>query len=551
MGKILVIFVALTAAKPALAQTESANFGSETFRPSPHADSFFSVESGAIAPSLDVRASLFLNYAYRPLVLYQANGLRLSSPLEHRLDAQITGAITLFDRLSIGLLVPVGLYQTDDPARAQVGIKPPDHTVFGDFRLEPKIGILNQAHHFIDLALLLDVTFPSSSRHSFAGDSSVSFGGELDVSHRFGPFRLAANFGYQWRNQQQYFDLTIGQELYYRFGAGFDLARLANKVAPIEFIGEIFGQTYAPKAFSGVAENPIEWLLGLRYSPLPWFALQAGAGRAILSGYGAPDFRAFFGATFVPLSKKETLETPPPALPPTPPPPPASQPVTPPPPPAIVDSDGDGVPDDIDKCPNKPGPAASNGCPQDLDSDGDGIPDSIDKCPNEPETINGFEDFDGCPDQGPSLIVITKTQIEIKEQVFFETGSEKIKKQSYNLLNQVAAAIINHVGLGKVRIEGHTDDVGNDAANMKLSQRRADAVRRYLIAEGVPQTRIEAIGYGETKPIASNQTTKGRELNRRVMFTILDGAQPPAKVEPKKPETKVELKKPEPNKNVQ
>jgi hypothetical protein len=87
---------------------------------------------------------------------------------------------------------------------------------------------------------------------------------------------------------------------------------------------------------------------------------------------------------------------------------------------------------------------------------------------------------------------------------------------------------------------------------LKLSQRRADAVRRYLIAEGMPQIRTEAIGYGQTKPIASNQTPKGRELNRRVMFTIIDALPPPATLEVKQPESKVEptkkpeVKKPEP-----
>jgi outer membrane protein OmpA-like peptidoglycan-associated protein len=604
------------------AQTDSANFASENFRPSPHGDSFFSVESGAIDPSIEVRTSLFLDYEYRPLQLYTASGQRLSGLLDHRLTAHVLGSVTLFDRLSIGLLVPVSLYETNDPKTAEAGVHPAEHAAFGDLRLEPKVGLLNQAHHFIDLALLADLTVPSATRHSYAGDSTVSAGGEADVSHRFGPFRVAGNFGFQWRQKVQSFDLVIGPELYYRFGGSFDLSRIDHP-APVEIIGEIYGRTSALTPFKNASQNPIEWVLGARWSVRQWLAFNIGGGRAINSGYGAPAARVFLGATFIPLeagAKQGEVDTDGDGIPdrldrcPTEPedkdgfqdedgcPDPDNDhdgipdvndkcPNEPedfdgfqdedgcPDPdndgdgiPDIKDkcpnepedfdgfqdedgcpdpdNDGDGIPDIKDKCPNEPedfdGFQDEDGCP-DPDNDGDGIPDVKDKCPNEPETINGFEDEDGCPDKGPpTLVVLTANSIDIKQKVFFETASDKLQAKSFGLLNQVAAVMKNHADIGKIRVEGHTDDTGNDASNLRLSQQRAESVKAYLVAQGVDPARLDAVGFGKTKPVASNQTVRGREHNRRVAFTILRDGQTieavPAKLDQKKPEPKPAVK---------
>jgi large repetitive protein len=202
-------------------------------------------------------------------------------------------------------------------------------------------------------------------------------------------------------------------------------------------------------------------------------------------------------------------------------------------PPAPVDSDGDGLLDAQDKCPleaeDKDGFEDEDGCP-DPDNDKDGIPDTSDRCPNEPETINGVKDEDGCPDQGKAMVVIQGNKILILEKVYFATNKDVILPRSFNLLKQVAAVLRANPQIEKVRVEGHTDSQGSDAKNLDLSQRRANNVRRRLIEqEKIGAERLEATGYGETRPVDSNLTSKGRENNRRVEFTILrmDGVDTP------------------------
>lgn len=189
------------------------------------------------------------------------------------------------------------------------------------------------------------------------------------------------------------------------------------------------------------------------------------------------------------------------------------------------DSDGDGLMDDDDKCPEQAedmdGFEDQDGCPE-LDNDKDGIKDVDDKCPLEPEVINGFKDKDGCPDKGRQVVILKKDKIEILDKVYFKTGSSRILRKSYKLLNQVAQVLNGHDEIVKIQVEGHTDNRGRDALNKKLSQRRAESVVRYLIKAKVESARLVAVGFGEEKPIAPNNSKKGREQNRRVEFNIIE-----------------------------
>jgi outer membrane protein OmpA-like peptidoglycan-associated protein len=213
------------------------------------------------------------------------------------------------------------------------------------------------------------------------------------------------------------------------------------------------------------------------------------------------------------------------------------------------DNDNDGIPDKTDKCPNdaedKDGFQDEDGCP-DLDNDGDGLNDKIDACPNEPEDKDGFEDEDGCPDPDNDKdgildkddkcpneygvppdgcpkkyvnVVVTATKIEIKQTVYFDTNKATIKPVSFALLDEVAQALKDNPKI-EVEVQGHTDSQGDDKFNMKLSQHRAESVRTYLIKKNIASNRMVAKGYGEEVPIADNRTTEGRSENRRVEFVI-------------------------------
>jgi OOP family OmpA-OmpF porin len=113
-------------------------------------------------------------------------------------------------------------------------------------------------------------------------------------------------------------------------------------------------------------------------------------------------------------------------------------------------------------------------------------------------------------------------KIEITEKVMFDYNKATIKVDSNELLNDVATVFTENAKIKKVRIEGHTDSDGKDAYNKKLSQERADAVKAFLVKAGIDETRLEAVGYGEERPIADNATDEGKENNRRVEFNVLE-----------------------------
>src|SRR5262249_14982640 len=160
----------------------------------------------------------------------------------------------------------------------------------------------------------------------------------------------------------------------------------------------------------------------------------------------------------------------------------------------------------------------------------------VDKCPNEPETFNGFEDDDGCPDKGPVLVVLTADQIVIKQQVNFATDKSAIKKNSFTLLATVARIMKLHPEITKMRVEGHTDNHATEQHNLTLSQDRADSVRKHLIeVDGIDAARLEAVGYGFSHPIADNKSAKGRAVNRRSAFVILERAPAPNPASPTPP----------------
>ena len=163
-----------------------------------------------------------------------------------------------------------------------------------------------------------------------------------------------------------------------------------------------------------------------------------------------------------------------------------------------------------DKCPLKAGTAAGEGCP---DSDGDGVYDHKDLCP----ATAGAVSNKGCPEIKEEV----KEQIRLAAKgIYFESGKDIIKAESYANLDKLSK-ILQEYKEAKVIIEGHTDSQGADAANMTLSQKRADAVKRYLSTHGITADRMTAIGYGETQPQADNSTAAGRAKNRRVYFKLV------------------------------
>ncbi|MCB0790942.1 MAG: OmpA family protein [Flavobacteriales bacterium] len=200
------------------------------------------------------------------------------------------------------------------------------------------------------------------------------------------------------------------------------------------------------------------------------------------------------------------------------------------------DTDGDGIPDKVDQCPNDKGLAELDGCP---DRDGDGIADKMDACPD----LAGPVDKQGCPDRDgdgvtdnidrcPDVpgVASMKGCPELKEEtkklfekaltgIQFESGSSVIRKSSYGILDDVVSVMQENPAYN-LEVHGHTDSQGDDTKNQKLSEDRAASVRQYLVDHGVDAGRLRSFGHGEMMPLADNATSAGRAKNRRVEFKV-------------------------------
>jgi OOP family OmpA-OmpF porin len=180
------------------------------------------------------------------------------------------------------------------------------------------------------------------------------------------------------------------------------------------------------------------------------------------------------------------------------------------------DRDGDGVADGLDVCPGAVG-EAPHGCP-DLDVDGDGILVMFDGCPEEPETRNGLRDEDGCPDELPlQFSVFTGTV----PTVYFARDDAGVADDAQRL-DRAAAILLEYPAI-EVVISGHTDDREgrSRSGRRKLSLRRAEAVRDYLVGRGVARERLEVRGAGAGEPVDVNTTEAGRAKNRRVEYAVV------------------------------
>jgi OmpA-OmpF porin, OOP family len=493
IGMILLVSIA-TAARAADDPTHRT-FDADPSRLALSLDGGFVTETAAAAPRGTWRFASIFDVTDGLLVLEQ--GGQRSDLLVSRGTLHLLGGYS-FGRLELMAHLPIAFWQQSDfsllTSQGVTGplVDPIASTALGDLRLGAKAAILDEGSWPIALAVLADLRLPTGNAQAFMSDG-ISFVPSLVLTKTIKSVRLDGQIGYNFRGQGQYAQLVVHDGLVYALGASVDLPKIKaldrwKAIAELDG-GWQRGADYSSDRYS----DPLEARAGVRAFFAKRFSVEAGVGTGIGPvGYGHERWRVFAGVRFGSA------------------------------PPAFVgplpDRDGDGVPDIDDLCPDEPGDPALDGCP---DDDGDGIPNREDKCPNQP----GPPENDGCPfSPTEPLVTYGAEKIVLRGSIRFDSGKDTIKSESFPLLDQVAKLLQQHTEMKRIRVEGHTDSVGNAAYNKDLSARRAASVVRYLVGKGVAAGRLVPAGYGFEQPIAPNTTALGRAKNRRVVFTVLEEA---------------------------
>lgn len=502
---------------------------------------------------------LTVGYADDPLILVidgnEANQVRL---VDHQLGIYASAGLILWDRVQAALVAPAYFQSGPDFTSAGHGFSP-DGAAFGNPGLDLRfVGLDRKAP--VELALAATLRAPLGPSDKLVADDGVSVAPRILLSRHLGDQGsfIGVSLGTLLRRSVTLGNVEPGSDL--TFTAGGLLAFTRSVGATLELAGDSgFNDLFSAK------QTPLEGTVGLRFSHGP-FVAGAGVGAGLTDGIGTPDIRALATLGLIATKPKPRPTQPAPPLPAVNPdrdgdgipndrdqcPDKAEDkdgfqdddgcPDTDNDNDGILDAkdkcpdqaedkdgfqdddgcpdtdnDNDGVKDESDKCPDKAedtdGWQDDDGCP-DTDNDHDGIVDAKDKCPNEPETKNGKDDEDGCPD----LVRVKKGRIVTLQPIHFEYNKAKIQSRSEPLLIEMAKVIQARADIGHVSIEGYTDSRGTPAYNQKLSERRAQAVMKFLVDAGVSAQRLSAKGFGEKHPIADNKTAAGRAKNRRVEF---------------------------------
>jgi outer membrane protein OmpA-like peptidoglycan-associated protein len=375
-GRIVLLFIllTLTAAGRAAAQAPPpGKLDVQTFNQAVDNTPYVTQYGSRVPGHLEFGVGLTFNYQRNPFAIYNvdADGNRSdvrASVVKDLLMGELYGYLGLFRWVSVGLSMPLALYMSGSTLTSTGEPSPGGDLkafAWGDLGIHVKAKIWDFPRVGFGLAAVLTVTTPTGQfAEQFVGEESATFRPRLVAEYRHRFFSVAANVGGVFRLQEtSFYDGTFAQGQQATYGVAFAV-RPAPKLG-LRIVGELYGRT---DFSTHVDRNPLEATLGVGYLLPRGVHLFAGGGAGILAGIGTPDFRVYLGVRWSPSFK---------------------------------DSDGDGVPDEQDKCPeqkeDRDGFEDKDGCP-DPDNDKDGIPDEKDKCPNEPEDFDNFEDEDGCPD---------------------------------------------------------------------------------------------------------------------------------------------------------
>ena len=471
-------------------QAQAQGLDGERFAPAAGAAGGFFIERPVVPGHLGYGLGLFLPFADDAVELRdRATGDTQARLLDSALSADLLASLGLFDVLELALHLPVRLVYDGEEASVD-GDALASAAGIGDIRIVPKVSFYRSGDEMTGwvFGLAVPVSLPTGDAEALRGSGGVT------VEPRF----LALTYGDRW-----YLESSVGLRLRGReapYAPGHELTFGAGVTFSPEVDGEwldlhLEGVGGFIPGLDGrsLSNLPLEALAGAILKPALRWSIYLGAAAGLTNGIAVPDFRIISGVRYaVGLPTRGGQK----------------------------DSDGDGITDGQDRCPEEAedldGFQDNDGCPE-PDNDRDGVGDDEDECPEDAEEPGG--DKDGCPDK--PRIVVRKGQVIVYGKVLFGLGSAEISPRSKHLLDDMARLLEQHKGqIRRLEIQGHTDSTGGADLNLKLSQERAQNVKAALVKRGVSERRLVARGYGEGQPIAPNFTNAGRARNRRVDFAI-------------------------------
>ncbi|MBX3126263.1 MAG: OmpA family protein [Polyangiaceae bacterium] len=481
------------------------------------------------------------------------NQQRMADPVDGQIISYLSIGTELAGRASLNASLPIALYQFigEDPQRFGVGDGlNAANVATHDLRLDARVKAYESDNRKLRLGLGGAFWIKTGDPESYTSDDQSTGMLYGSAEYDFGKFFLTGMLGPHFRPNRSIGGaegaLFLGSELRYAVGAFIPM-----RDGKVRIGAELWGSTGLVTTDDGESSffrgrnTDLEWLAQGRFAigqeQRVWF--MAGAGTRLATGYGAPDVRVLTSIGYWFPIKDSATQSPDRRIR-----------VTSDVDEYAKDTDGDGYPDDIDKCPTVPEdgkpPDPSDGCPADSDRDGDGIPDSADACPDVPEDMDGVQDSDGCPEDDadndgipdaqdkcplepgpasknaekhgcPSLTRITEDgEVALLEPIQFEYNKATIKRESFPILDEIVTLMKSRPKM-RIGVYGHTDNRGNAAYNLRLSKQRAASCLDYLASKGIARNRLESEGFGLTKPLTTNDTDEGRAKNRRVEFKIL------------------------------
>jgi outer membrane protein OmpA-like peptidoglycan-associated protein len=514
----------LLLATPAFAQDGLPTFDVQNVRPTIDAKRTLLTDDAGLAPSNSFVGRFVLSTASDMLTFTPKGSKKTVSLLGSLVTADVIFGYTI-SRFRMGIDIPVVLSATSDVLDGGGG-------GLGDLAVDFRGTILDPEDGTIGLALSTRFGAPTATVDLPIGGSGIGYEAAVIVDKRMGDLTAVTNLGYRGRPPAELDNLEVGNQIASRFGLGYQLSK------SVGLSGDVVGHLTASD-MGNAAGGAWEGLVGGWYRFDERWVVRLGLGAGLSQGIGTSAFRSMLSVGYEPDP--------------------------------VLDTDADGFVDRDDRCPDAAedidGYQDTDGCPDELnpvrllfrDPYGYPVDDLNLNMSNEDDgtevtggakvettltpgvwsieaSATGFDDFEDDftveegqafegvfvlnPAAPPPQVRVTRKAIRITDKIYFEVNEDTIRSESFAILNAIADTMVAHPEVKRVRVEGHTDSRSSDSYNLELSQRRAEAVRLFLIENGVAADRLVAEGKGERDPLDARENPAAWDLNRRVEFLI-------------------------------